>query len=235
MTSKTAGGLGPTEYRTTTGMDSTVRTHTFAPATATERAWTTHLRATATAASQNGWKTLGGWRMPPSYLLLSWGWAVLSMMAKLLSFSSGLWLVQEKRLLIYLCSALPLIPTIFSSWAHETIDYRCADGRFLVLPRGVAVSNHLCLFRSETRVNTGMRGWKWHLSESTSRQKSAGYICFTDNGRAASLQPLMFSNQSSNAVISNASPGLTVCFLWVNIGFSERGSQDLSNGTNFAS
>jgi hypothetical protein len=46
---------------------------------------------------------------------------------------------------------------------------------------------------------------------------------------------LMFSNQSSNAVISNASPGLTVCFLWVNIGFSERGSQDLSNGTNFAS
>jgi hypothetical protein len=43
-------------------------------------------------------------------------------------------------------------------------------------------------------------------------------ICFTHKGRAASLQPLTFSNHCSNAVFSNASPGLTFYFLGVNIG-----------------
>jgi hypothetical protein len=46
------------------------------------------------------------------------------------------------------------------------IDYRCADGRFLMSPRGVAVSNHQYLSSSETRVNADIRGWKLHLFES---------------------------------------------------------------------
>jgi hypothetical protein len=47
------------------------------------------------------------------------------------------------------------------------IDYRCADGRFLMSPRGMAVNNTKYLSSSETRVNAGIKGWKWHLSEST--------------------------------------------------------------------
>ncbi len=48
-----------------------------------------------------------------------------------------------------------------------TIHYRCADSRFLMSPRGMAVSNTRYLSSCETRVNAGIRGWKLHLSEST--------------------------------------------------------------------
>jgi hypothetical protein len=44
--------------------------------------------------------------------------------------------------------------------------YRCADRRFLMSPRGLAVSNTRYLSSSETSVNVGIKGWKWHLSES---------------------------------------------------------------------
>ncbi len=74
------------------------------------------------------------------------------------------------------------------------IDNRCADGRFLMSPRGMAVSNTRDLSSSETRVNAATRGWKSHLSESTWCQESIGGICFTNKWRAASLQPLTFSN-----------------------------------------
>jgi hypothetical protein len=58
-------------------------------------------------------------------------------------------------------------------WVAETIDYAqhaqqdCADGRFLMSSRGMAVSNTRYLSISETRVNAGIRAWKLHLSEST--------------------------------------------------------------------
>ncbi len=63
--------------------------------------------------------------------------------------------------------AVTFISHSIPSELHETIrvwrsgvsiDYRCADSRFLMSPRGMAVS--------ETRVNAGIRGWKLHLSES---------------------------------------------------------------------
>ncbi len=38
------------------------------------------------------------------------------------------------------------------------IDYRSADGRFLMSPRGVAVSNTRYLSSSERRVYAGIRG-----------------------------------------------------------------------------
>ncbi len=99
------------------------------------------------------------------------------------------------------------------------IDYRCADGRFffffLVSPRGMAAANTRYLSSNETRVNAGKRGWKLHLSESNWCQESVGGICFSNKWRAASLQPLIFSNHCWNAVFSNASPSLTVRFLGV--------------------
>jgi hypothetical protein len=48
-------------------------------------------------------------------------------------------------------------------------------------PRGVAVTNQIYLSSSETRVNASIRGWKLHLSESTSYQGFVGGICFTSN------------------------------------------------------
>jgi hypothetical protein len=64
------------------------------------------------------------------------------------------------------------------------------------------------LSSSETRVYLAIRRWKLHLPESTWCRESIGSICFTDKLRAASLRPLTFSNHRSNAVFSNASPGL---------------------------
>ncbi len=76
-----------------------------------------------------------------------------------------------------------------------SIDYRCADGLFLMSPRGMAVSNTSYLSSSETRVDAGVWGWKLHLSESTYWcQESVGGICFTNKWRAASLHPLKSSN-----------------------------------------
>jgi hypothetical protein len=69
--------------------------------------------------------------------------------------------------------------------------YRCADGRFLMSPRGCWVSNHIHISSSKTRVNAGIRGWKLHLSKFNRCQESVGGICFTKKKRrAASLQPL---------------------------------------------
>ncbi len=63
---------------------------------------------------------------------------------------------------------------------EKAVDYRCADGRFLMSPRGMAVSNTRYLSSSETRVNDGKRGWKLDLSESTLCQEAVGVICFTN-------------------------------------------------------
>jgi hypothetical protein len=48
-----------------------------------------------------------------------------------------------------------------------TIDYRYADGRFTMSPRGVDVPNHRYLSNSDARVNAGMRRWTLHLPEPT--------------------------------------------------------------------
>jgi hypothetical protein len=47
-------------------------------------------------------------------------------------------------------------------------------------PRGMAVFNTKYLSSSETRVNAGIKGWKWHLSESTCCQEFVGGIRFTN-------------------------------------------------------
>ncbi len=104
---------------------------------------------------------------------------------------------------------------------NKSIDYRRADGSFLMSPRGLAVSSTRYISSHETRANASIRGWKLHLSESTWCQESVGGICFTNKWRAASQQPLTLSNDGESSVISNASPGLTVCFFFffgVNIG-----------------
>ncbi len=47
---------------------------------------------------------------------------------------------------------------------YNFIDYRCADGRFLTSPSGMAISNTRYLPSSETRVNAGIRAWKSGMS-----------------------------------------------------------------------
>ncbi len=67
----------------------------------------------------------------------------------------------------------------YCSRSSLPIDCICADGRFLMSPRGMAVSNTRYHSSSETRVNGGIRGWKLHLSESTLCQQSVDGICLT--------------------------------------------------------
>ncbi len=118
----------------------------------------------------------------------------------------------------------------------QSIDYRCADGRFLMSPWDTAVPKTRYLSGSETRVNAGIRGWKLHLSESTSCQESAGGICFT------------YKVKSSFSTVSDIFKPLLKCSIfkcisWLNgsffwgwtSGFSETRSQGLSNGANVAS
>jgi hypothetical protein len=40
------------------------------------------------------------------------------------------------------------------------MDYRCADGRFLTPPRGMAISITKYLSSFEARVYAGIKGWK---------------------------------------------------------------------------
>ncbi len=102
-------------------------------------------------------------------------------------------------------------------------------------PRGMAVCNTKYVSSSGKCVNAGIKGWKLHLSESTWCQESVGGTCFTNKWSAASLQPLIFLNHYKNSLFSHATLGLTVHFLGWTSGFSERGSQDLSNGANVVS
>ncbi len=118
----------------------------------------------------------------------------------------------------------------------RTIDYRCEDGRFLVSTSCVTISNPDSLCSCATGVNLGIRSWKKHLSEWARCQKAIGGIYFTKQWRAETLQP--------GLEFDNFIPWLESCmfkciswlngsvFLWWWSGFSERGSQDPSNGTN---
>ncbi len=63
-------------------------------------------------------------------------------------------------------SYLPKSSQLNCKYIKNTIDYRCADSRFLISPCGVAVSYQLS-FQQRTMVNAGIWGWKLHLSEST--------------------------------------------------------------------
>ncbi len=103
-------------------------------------------------------------------------------------------------------------------------------------PRGMSVSNTRYLSSCETRVNAGIRGRKLHLSESTWCQESVGGICFTNKWRAASIQPHDIFKPLLICSIFKCISSLDGSFFggWTS-GFSERGSQDLSNGANVAS
>jgi hypothetical protein len=80
-------------------------------------------------------------------------------------------------------------------------------------PRGMAFSNTRYLSSSETRVNAGIRGFKFHLSELTWCQESVGGICFTNKWRAASLQPLTFQTSAQTQYFQMH------LLLWVNGSF----------------
>jgi hypothetical protein len=46
---------------------------------------------------------------------------------------------------------------MFEACIEDPIDYRYADGRIMVSPQGVTVSNRNYLSSSETTVNTGIK------------------------------------------------------------------------------
>jgi hypothetical protein len=152
-------------------------------------------------------------------------WLILSLLIMIYDISydtSGDWQRRWRSFIVYL-QYLRHVLILSNGYRcrspnNDHIDYRCADDRFLMSPRGITVSNTKYLSSSETRVNADIKGWKWHLSKSNWCQESVGAICFTNKWSVASLQPLTFSNYCSNAVFSNASSGLTVRFLGVNIG-----------------
>ncbi len=97
----------------------------------------------------------------------------------------------------------------------NSIDYQCADGRFLISPSDVAISHQNYLSSSGTRVNACRRRRELYLSESNWCQESTGGICFTNKWRAASQRPLTFSNQRPNIVFFffKLIFGLMVCSL----------------------
>ncbi len=124
----------------------------------------------------------------------------------------------------------------FSEFLHR---FRCENGRFPASASYVTISNPDLLSSSETGVNPGIRSWKKHLSEWAQCQKAIGGIYFTKKWRAGTLQPgLEFDNFKPRL-----KSGIFKCISWLNgssfegwwSGLSERGSQDLSNGTNVAS
>jgi hypothetical protein len=107
---------------------------------------------------------------------------------------------------------------------------------FLAVKNETSISNPNLLSSSETGVNPGIRSWKKHLSDWARCQKASGGIYSTKKRRPETLQP--------GLEFDNFKPRLESCIFkcisWLNGSFfggwwsrfSERGSQDLSNGTN---
>jgi hypothetical protein len=111
---------------------------------------------------------------------------------------------------------------------ENAIDYRCADGCFVMLPRGVAISNQNYLSSSETRSNAGIRRQELYLSEWTWSQESIGGICYTNKRRAASLRPLTSYNQKVKCGNSKCISSLNGSFFGAeHRGFLERESRPI--------
>ncbi len=117
--------------------------------------------------------------------------------------------------------------------------YRCEDGRFPASANCLTISNPESLSSSKKGVKSRNKTLKKHLSEWARCQKAIGGIHFTNKWRAETLQTgLEFDNFKPRL-----KSGIFKCISWLNgslfegwlSGFSERGSQDLSKGTNVAS
>jgi hypothetical protein len=92
--------------------------------------------------------------------------------------------VEESLTLFIMISSFTYLSNILTrcrTLLVAVIYYRCADGRFLMSPRGLlAVSNTRYLSSSETSVYAGIREWELHLFEPILCQESVGGICFTN-------------------------------------------------------
>jgi hypothetical protein len=107
--------------------------------------------------------------------------------------------------------------------------HRYAYVRFKILPRGMAVSNHRYLSRSETGANAGVRRWKLHPSESTWFQESNKGICFIIEWRAASLRPSLgfcnFKPPLKRSIIK--------CIFWLNGSYFKFSAKILARSLHF--
>ncbi len=114
-------------------------------------------------------------------------------------------------------------------WTRTWTDFK----RFLQFQNLDSISS------SETGVNPGTRSWKKHLSEWARCQTAIGGIYVTKKWRAETLQPGLEFDYFKPWLES----GIFKCISWLNgsffgrwwSGFSERGRQDLSNGSNVSS
>ncbi len=103
----------------------------------------------------------------------------------------------------------------------------------------VTISNTDLLSNSEAAIKSGIRSWKKHLSDWAGCQKAIGGIYFPKKWRAETLQPGLecdnFKPRLESGIFKRIS-WLNGSFFWGWWSwFSERGSQDLSNGTDVAS
>ncbi len=124
--------------------------------------------------------------------------------------------------------------------SFSTIDCRCEDGRHPVSASCVIISNPYLLLSSKTGVNPGMRRFKKQLIWlSLIVRKPLGLSILQKKSEGQRLQPgLEFDNFKPWL-----ETGIFKCISWLNgssfgewwSGFSERGIQDLSSGTDVAS
>ncbi len=124
-------------------------------------------------------------------------------------------------------------------WRDTHIDYRCEDGRFQVSTSCETISIPKSLSSNETGVNAGIRSWKKHSSEWAWCQRAMGGIYSTKKWRADTPQ--------RGLEFGNFKPRLKTRYHQLHLlaerfvfrgwwsGYSERGSQNLSNGTDVAS
>jgi hypothetical protein len=113
-----------------------------------------------------------------------------------------------------------------------SIGYRCADGRFLMSQRGVAVSNHSYLSSSETRVKMmGITPIRINLMPGI-----CWWYLFHKKVKSSFSTTLDIFKPQLKCSVFKCISWLTSSFFggWTS-GFSERGSQDLSNGAKVAS
>ncbi len=121
------------------------------------------------------------------------------------------------------------------------IDYSCEECRFPVSASCVRFSSSALLSCSATGVIPGRKSWKKksHLCLWGLCQKAIGDMCLSKKWRGATLQPgLEFDNSKPwyRSGIFKGISWLTGLVFWGRwSGFSERGSQGLSNVTNVAS
>jgi hypothetical protein len=140
------------------------------------------------------------------------------------------------------CSSPSLI-VIFLAFV-KLIDCRCEDGCFLASASCVTIANPALLSSNETGVNPGIRSWKKNpslMAWLSSKLRSHWWYPFHKKSTRKSWDATtwfiiwQFQTPTWKQYLQSHLLAERFVFWWWWSGFSERRSQDLSNGTNVAS